>query len=124
MTMADRVEKPWGWYEIIDNNPVTKILCLKPGGMMSLQSHSRRGETWVPLDTGAIAYVDRNSSAVMAPPTEAILMLHGNTYRININDVHRLINPTDREIKLIEIMHGQYDEDDIIRYQDIYDRNK
>ena len=122
MTMPDRVEKPWGWYEVIDNNPVTKILCMKPGGMMSLQSHKFRGEIWIPLDTGIIAYVHRYRSSETQP--EAIMMRHGNTYRITFDDTHRLINPLAKEIKLIEIMEGRYDEDDIIRYQDIYDRNK
>lgn len=120
--MNEIVEKPWGSYQIIDENPVTKILAINPGGMLSLQAHKHRGETWIPLDTGLIAYISRDRSP-MPRDHEATLMLHGNTYSVPVFAQHRLINPTDKTIKLIEIMNGHYDEDDIVRFQDIYDRN-
>jgi mannose-6-phosphate isomerase-like protein (cupin superfamily) len=36
---------------------------------------------------------------------------------------HRIENPTDAPIQLIELMYGKYDEDDIFRIQDDYGRN-
>lgn len=123
--MNEVVTKPWGTYQIIDDNPVTKILVINPGGMLSLQSHDDRMERWVPLRTGLISYVHVwNDSIESWGKQSATLMKHGNTYSVGFRDKHRLINPTEYSIKMIEIMTGRYDEEDIIRYQDIYDRNK
>lgn len=118
-------ETPWGWWRLVDDEPITKIIGVNPGGMLSLQSHINRTETWVPEDTGLVLYrikwnktwLDWESQA------EIQIMRQHNTYFIDKNDKHRLINPTDRPLKLIEIIGGAYSEDDIVRYQDIYDRS-
>lgn len=128
--MNKREERPWGWYEIVDDDPVTKILCINPGGMLSLQTHHERSETWIPTDTGLIAYIadlkayGTNGRGPSFHRPQVTLMLHGNTYHVPLMAKHRLINPTERPIKLVEIMEGKYDEADIMRYQDIYDRNE
>lgn len=121
---TDREDRPWGWYEIVDTEPVTKILCINPGGMLSLQTHEDRMERWIPLRSGLISYVNKWSDSLQSWDKQtATLMKHGNTYSVGFKDKHRLINPTEYSIKMIEIMTGKYDEDDIVRYQDIYDRN-
>jgi mannose-6-phosphate isomerase-like protein (cupin superfamily) len=41
------------------------------------------------------------------------------------NVPHRLENPTDRPLKLIEVQSGRYlEEDDIVRLDDDYERSK
>lgn len=126
----NKVVKPWGWYSIVDDDPTTKILCVNPGGMLSLQTHNNREETWIPMDTGLIAYIalpkalKKNGDPYGFFQPTATLMMHGNTYHVPYCAQHRLINPTERPIKLVEIMGGEYDENDIIRYQDIYERNE
>jgi hypothetical protein len=35
---------------------------------------------------------------------------------------HRLINPTEFAVSVVEVIKGRYDESDIIRYQDAYGR--
>ena len=47
--MTSIVSKPWGSYEVLhtgDNFAIKKII-VKPGGILSLQSHKFRSEHWV-----------------------------------------------------------------------------
>ena len=47
--MTSIVSKPWGSYEVLhtgDNYAIKKII-VKPGGILSLQSHKFRSEHWV-----------------------------------------------------------------------------
>ena len=116
---------PWGWWRLVDDEPITKIICVNPGGMLSLQSHANRTETWIPERTGLIMYRIKWNKTWQdyGSEPEVVTMKQNNTYFIDKNDKHRLINPTDQPLKLIEIIGGAYSEDDITRYQDIYDRS-
>jgi mannose-1-phosphate guanylyltransferase/mannose-6-phosphate isomerase len=87
---------------------------VKPGGKLSLQSHHHRSEHWVVV-TGTVE-VTRGDRVEMLSENQS-------TY-IPVGEKHRLANPGKIPAFLIEVQSGAYlDEDDIVRYDDIYRRS-
>ena len=112
----NRVHRPWGWYERLNRGDRYQVKCImvKPGGRLSLQSHYHRSEHWVVV-TGTLE-VTRDEEV-------EILSENQSTY-IPIGQKHRLANPGKIPAVLIEVQSGTYlNEDDIVRYDDIYRRN-
>jgi mannose-1-phosphate guanylyltransferase/mannose-6-phosphate isomerase len=110
-----RVYRPWGAYEGIDSGArfQVKRLTVKPGASLSLQMHHHRAEHWV---------VVKGTAQVTCG--EHVFNLHENesTY-IPIGEKHRLENPGNIPLEIIEIQSGSYlGEDDIVRFEDVYDR--
>jgi mannose-1-phosphate guanylyltransferase/mannose-6-phosphate isomerase len=112
-----QVYRPWGSYEGIDAGTrfQVKRLSVKPGAQLSLQMHHHRAEHWIVVTgTARVTCGDQ------------VFTLHENesTY-IPIGETHRLENPGNIPLEVIEIQSGSYlGEDDIIRYEDVYDRVK
>lgn len=110
-----RVHRPWGWFEGLERAERFQVKCLmvKPGAKLSLQSHHHRAEHWVVVSGTAKVTINEN---------EFLLSENESTY-IPIGATHRLENPGKIPMLLIEVQSGSYlKEDDIIRYEDIYDR--
>jgi mannose-6-phosphate isomerase len=109
-----KVEKPWGGFEQYTHNlPCTvKIITVVPGGMLSRQYHEKRDELWVVLDPGARVELDRE---VLHPEPEEKLFIPRET-------VHRLSSVGDEPVRILEICFGEFDEDDIVRLEDVYGR--
>jgi mannose-6-phosphate isomerase-like protein (cupin superfamily) len=109
-------ERPWGSYKILEDSesPVcVKIITVNPGCRLSLQKHKLRSEKWFPIDPGLIVQVG-----------EETLSLHvGESIFVDAGIVHRISNETDKPVRLVELMYGQYDEEDIERLEDDYDRS-
>ena len=113
--MHRQVYRPWGSYEGIDAGSrfQVKRLSVKPGAQLSLQMHHHRAEHWI---------VVKGTARVTCG--DQVFTLHENesTY-IPIGEKHRLENPGNIPLEVIEIQSGSYlGEDDIIRYEDVYDR--
>jgi mannose-1-phosphate guanylyltransferase/mannose-6-phosphate isomerase len=110
-----RDHRPWGWYEsmaVRDGFQIKQIV-VSPHQALSLQSHNRRAEHWVVLQGTARVTVDESVRDI-GPG--------GHAY-IPVGAIHRLENPTDLPVVLIEVQLGDYlGEDDIIRYADRYAR--
>lgn len=106
--------RPWGSFTILYEAPgfVVKHLEISPGGILSLQYHRLREEHWRALNEGVTAVING----------ETLIMDTNRTYRVQCNVLHRLSNHTDEPVSIIEIITGQYDEEDIVRVQDIYNR--
>jgi mannose-1-phosphate guanylyltransferase/mannose-6-phosphate isomerase len=109
------VFRPWGSYQGIDAGPrfQVKRLSVKPGAQLSLQMHHHRAEHWV---------VVKGTAQVTCG--DQVFRLHENesTY-IPMGEKHRLENPGDEPLEVIEIQSGSYlGEDDIVRFEDMYDR--
>ena len=84
-----------------------------PGAAISLQLHHRRSEHWVVLKGRAC--VTRNE--------EVIDLTAGQSTFIPLEARHRLENPWDEELHVIEVQLGEYlGEDDIVRFEDHYGR--
>ncbi|MDH3511427.1 MAG: mannose-1-phosphate guanylyltransferase/mannose-6-phosphate isomerase [Gammaproteobacteria bacterium] len=110
-----QVFRPWGSYDSIDSadNFQVKRLIVKPGAVLSLQKHAHRSEHWVVVK--GTARITRNDE-------EFDLNVNESTY-ISIGDVHRIANPYDEPVHIIEVQCGDYlGEDDIVRLEDNYGR--
>ena len=111
------VYRPWGSYSVltVESRYQIKIITVNQGEKLSLQMHHHRHEHWVVVKgTAKVTNGDRD------------IMLHEDesTY-IPAGNVHRLENPGVIPLELIEVQIGSYlGEDDIVRYEDIYGRNK
>ena len=110
-----QVYRPWGSYEGIDEGArfQVKRLSVKPGAQLSLQMHHHRAEHWV---------VVKGTARVTCG--DQVFNLHENesTY-IPMGEKHRLENPGNIPLEVIEIQSGSYlGEDDIVRFEDVYDR--
>jgi mannose-1-phosphate guanylyltransferase/mannose-6-phosphate isomerase len=110
-----RVDRPWGYYEQLDRGDrfQVKRIVVQPGGRLSLQSHVHRSEHWVVVR--GTARVTRDGEDVLLRENESIYLPLGA--------VHRLANPGRIPLEIIEVQVGSYlGEDDIVRYEDQYNR--
>ncbi len=111
-----RFHRPWGWYETLclgDRFQVKRIM-VKPGGVLSLQSHLHRSEHWVVVA----------GTAEVTIGDEVKLVSENQSVYIPLGTKHRMVNPGQVAMYLIEVQTGAYlGEDDITRYEDIYGRN-
>jgi mannose-1-phosphate guanylyltransferase / mannose-6-phosphate isomerase len=110
-----RVHRPWGSYESIDMDEgfQVKRLILLPGASISLQRHRHRAEHWV---------VVRGTAEVTRDEEVFILQPNQSSY-IPVGAVHRLCNPGEEALHIIEVQCGDYvGEDDIERFEDVYGR--
>jgi mannose-6-phosphate isomerase len=108
------VEKPWGGFEQYTHNMLStvKVITVKPGGALSLQYHHRRDELWVILDAGA--RIELGDIVVEPHVGERIFIPRTTT--------HRLSAPGNRKVRILEISFGEFDEEDIVRLDDVYGR--
>jgi len=109
------VHRPWGSFTVLEdgNDCKVKRLTVKPGGILSLQKHHRRSEHWT---------VVQGTAKVRVGDAEFLLNCNESAY-IPMETLHRLENPGDRDIHLIEVQCGDYfGEDDIERLEDVYGR--
>ena len=109
------VHRPWGSYDSVDAGDgfQVKRIKVKPGAALSLQSHAHRAEHWIVVR--GVARVTRNDEVFELRANES-------TY-IPIGAMHRLENPREEILELIEVQSGAYlGEDDIVRFDDEYGR--
>jgi len=90
-----------------------KLSPILSGERLSLQKHKHRSETW---------YVNHDS-AKETKDKERFTIQAGDSVIIEKNQLHRLENPKDIPLQIIEVRTGSYfGEDDIIRLEDSYGR--
>ena len=109
------VVRPWGTYTVLEEGPGFKIkrIVVKPGASLSLQMHHHRSEHWVVIS--GTAEVINGDHSIMLRANQSTYIPAGNK--------HRLANPGDVELALIEVQCGHYlSEDDIVRFEDVYGR--
>jgi mannose-1-phosphate guanylyltransferase/mannose-6-phosphate isomerase len=112
-----RVHRPWGSFEGVDQGErfQVKRLSVKPGATLSLQMHHHRAEHWI---------VVRGTARVTNGDETFLLTENQSTY-IPVGTKHRLENPGSVPLEIIEVQSGGYlGEDDIVRYEDKYNREK
>jgi len=109
------VHRPWGTYTVLEEGPGFKIkrIEVKPGASLSLQMHQHRSEHWV---------VVSGTAQVVNGERELTVNTNESTF-IPPRNKHRLSNPTNVELVIIEVQSGPYlGEDDITRFDDRYGR--
>ena len=112
-----QVHRPWGCFQGIDLDEryQVKRISVRPGASLSLQMHHHRAEHWV---------VVNGTAKVTCGDKTFILSENESTY-IPIGEKHRLENPGQIPLDIIEIQSGSYlGEDDIVRFEDDYGRSE
>jgi mannose-1-phosphate guanylyltransferase/mannose-1-phosphate guanylyltransferase/mannose-6-phosphate isomerase len=112
-----RVMRPWGSYEGVAEGDrfQVKHIVVKPGQSLSLQMHHHRAEHWVVVVGTALVECDDVKKNVCE--NESIFIPKGSK--------HRLSNPGDSDLHVVEVQSGGYlGEDDIVRFDDTYGRHK
>lgn len=115
--LAHHATPPWGHWEVLLDTPTYKVkrLTVSPGERLSYQKHFQREEHWTVVQGEAL--VTLNDEDV---PRSA-----GQTIDIPRESWHRLANPGDTDLVVIEVQCGDYlGEDDIVRRDDNYGRAK
>ena len=108
--------RPWGWFESLALGDCFQVkrICVKPRAALSLQSHKHRSEHWIVVEGTARVTID----------DEVKLVSEGQSVYVPFGAKHRMENPGESSMVLIEVQIGSYlGEDDIIRYEDVYARN-
>jgi mannose-1-phosphate guanylyltransferase/mannose-6-phosphate isomerase len=109
------VHRPWGWYDGIDAGPrfQVKRIMVKPGASLSLQMHQHRAEHWIVVS--GVAEVVNGDNVMTLRENESTF--------IPLGQKHRLANPGNEPLEIIEVQSGSYlGEDDIVRFEDSYGR--
>lgn len=106
--------RPWGAFEqLVCNEQVTvKVITVEPGQRLSLQRHDHRGEMWQVLDGPVDVTLDSRSWAARA----------GEKVWVPQGAVHRMGNSGTAPARVLEVAFGRFDEDDIHRLEDDYER--
>jgi len=107
--------RPWGRFVILADEPLfkSKRITIDPGQQLSYQSHNQRSEHWV-IVSGEGELTLNDEKKILRP---------GQNVFIPVKTKHRMRNPGPQPLVFVEVQTGAYfGEDDIIRYQDDYQR--
>ena len=108
------VERPWGSFKQFANNSdcTVSLMTVLPGQRLSLQSHSGRAELWIVIDAGVVVQVGEQERTCQA----------GDEIWIPANEKHRLSCVGEKPVRVLEVAFGNWQQDDIARYADDYQR--
>ena len=112
--MANRVERPWGWFESLGSGDgyQVKRLCIHAGQRISLQRHRHRLEHWVVV--AGDGDLECAGQRIAAAP--------GTTLLVPCGAIHRASAGHD-DLLIVEVQRGdELREDDIERVEDDYGR--
>lgn len=110
-------ERPWGNYTILrtEENFQVKKLFVNPGKRISLQSHKFRAEHWF--------IVSGRGTAELAG--EELAVVTGDSIDVPIGTKHRISCGAGAPLVVIEVQTGSnFEEDDIVRFEDDFGRVK
>ncbi len=111
------IKRPWGCYKVLSsgNNFKIKVVEVEPGRSISLQFHRKRNEHWV---------VVQGKAKVIKGDKVTSLGVNKSIH-IPLGIIHRLMNPTNKLLRIVEVQIGRYlGEDDIVRLEDMFGRAK
>lgn len=109
------VYRPWGRSDILVAEKRFNVnrITVNPGEAFSLQMHHHRAEHWVVL----------SGTARVTTGDKTFLITENQSTFIPVAVIHRLENPGNIPLELIEIQSGSYlGDDDVIRIKDHYGR--
>lgn len=110
------VHRPWGSYTVLEYESGFKVkkISVKPNAKLSLQSHQHRAEHWI---------IVKGEATIVNDGKEFKLQENQSTY-IEKGHKHQLMNLTENPLEIIEVQTGScLDEQDIIRFDDVYKRD-
>jgi mannose-1-phosphate guanylyltransferase/mannose-1-phosphate guanylyltransferase/mannose-6-phosphate isomerase len=108
-----QIERPWGNFRQFTHNEIStvKIITVKPNEILSLQSHKKRAEFW---------HVLSGDGFVEIAGVKKVTTI-GDEHEIKVEEKHRL-SAGPIGIQVLEIAVGDFDESDIVHYEDKYGR--
>lgn len=108
------IERPWGSFKQFANNQecTVSLMTVRPGQRLSLQSHKSRAELWIVLDDSAIIQVGETIKEYKS----------GDEIWIPAEERHRLTCQSKHPIRVLEVAFGDWQQEDITRYEDDYNR--
>ena len=111
---VDVIQRPWGSFRQFASNEdcTVSLMTVLPGQRLSLQSHTGRAELWIIIDDGAIVQVGNLIQKYHA----------GDEIWIPANEKHRLSCDGDKPVRVLEVAFGNWQQEDIRRYDDDYKR--
>ena len=106
-------QRPWGNFEQFCHNEKTtvKIIQVKPYEATSLQFHYYRDEFW--------RVIEGNGKIIIGK--ETIEVQKGDEFFVNRETNHQIITSSS-SLSILEISFGNFDENDIVRLEDKYNR--
>ena len=110
---AFQIEKPWGNFRQFTNNSLStvKIITVKAGEKLSLQSHAKRSEFWRVIKGSGVIEIEGSKYDVV----------EGDEHNVPLRAKHRM-EAGSTGLSVLEIATGDFDEEDIVRYEDKYGR--
>jgi mannose-6-phosphate isomerase-like protein (cupin superfamily) len=115
MTEGETARKPWGFFEVLANEPDHRVkrFTINPRSRLSLQRHQKRQEHWFVLRGEAVATLgDRK-----------VTLVPGSSVDVPLRTIHRIENLKEEAFVFIEVQRGEYfEDDDIERLADDYGR--
>lgn len=112
---SQTTHRPWGLFTNLHEEGGFKVkkIVVNPSSRLSLQSHKHRKEHWVIVEGEALVTVGE----------QKLNLGSGQYVFIPLGSTHRLENTGAAPLVLVEVQLGEYlGEDDIIRYEDDYQR--
>ena len=105
--------RPWGRFEKFhENKPCTvKLIYVNAHSLLSLQYHNKRSEFWKVVKGTAIVELEGKE----------IILVEGETLTIPRQAKHR-VGALDSDCVILEIAYGTFEESDIVRIEDDYQR--
>ena len=114
------MHRPWGSYRNLDvgDGFLVKEIWIKPGGRLSLQTHTHRSEHWVVIEGHARVTLGQSADSL-----KVVELAPHHSIDIPRGWVHRLENVTDAPLGIVEVQSGPIlTEEDIERLDDVYGR--
>ena len=105
--------RPWGKFEKFHENEksTVKLIYVNSNSRLSLQYHKHRREFWKIIKGKAVVEIDGKE----------LLVKENENVNIPLGSKHR-IKALEEDVIILEISYGNFDENDIIRIQDDYNR--
>lgn len=109
------VKRPWGSFKQFANNEdcTVSLMTVLPGQRLSLQSHTGRAELWIVIDDGAVVQTGDQVRTCRA----------GDEIWIPAGERHRLSCNVSHPVRVLEVAFGNWQQEDIARYDDDYQRS-
>ncbi len=106
-------KRPWGNFRRFIHNTIStvKIITVLPNEELSLQSHKKRSEFWRVIKGGGIFSVD-----------EVLIKVSVDSEQFVPREAKHTMSAGPDGMEVLEIGLGEFDENDIVRYQDKYGR--
>ncbi|MFA6355018.1 MAG: phosphomannose isomerase type II C-terminal cupin domain [Candidatus Paceibacterota bacterium] len=108
-----QVERPWGNFRQFTKSEIStvKIITVMPNEMLSLQSHKKRAEFWHVIAGSGVVQIEEIKTETKV----------GDEHVIAVGEKHRL-SAGSNGIAVLEIATGDFDEEDVMHFEDKYGR--